>query len=273
METVRLSGLYCLNEEGHSSKGNQLKGREREYWYKADYMGYEGLSEYLVSRLLEWSNQCDFVRYDMVMMESNGRSYCGCRSKNFLKKEENLITLEHLYRQYTGQSLVRKLAGFYEVTDKISWLAEAVENITGLKGFGKYLTTLLEIDTFFLNEDRHMNNIAVVYNKMHDQYRLCEYFDHGLALLADTVQDFPLKKTVEECMETVEAKPFSRSFDEQLDAAEALYGQQLFFHFDIKRVLAELKECREYYDEEICSRVEKILRYQMRKYGYLFKMC
>ena len=164
METVRLSGLYDLRSGGHSSKGNQLKGKEGEYWYKADYMGYEGLSEYLVSRLLEWSNLHDFVRYDLTFLSCGGKLYHGCRSRNFLSEEEDLITLEHLYRQYTGQSLAGKLAGFLEVTDKFAWLVKAVEDITGFRGFGKYLTAMLEIDAFFLNEDRHTNNIAVIYN-------------------------------------------------------------------------------------------------------------
>ncbi len=39
----------------HSSKGNQLKWEKDGIWYKADYMGYEGLSEYIISQLLRKS--------------------------------------------------------------------------------------------------------------------------------------------------------------------------------------------------------------------------
>ena len=35
-----------------SSKGNQLKWENDGIWYKADYTGYEGLAEYMVSQLL-----------------------------------------------------------------------------------------------------------------------------------------------------------------------------------------------------------------------------
>ena len=35
-----------------SSKGNQLNWENNQNWYKADYIGYEGLSEYVVSELL-----------------------------------------------------------------------------------------------------------------------------------------------------------------------------------------------------------------------------
>lgn len=39
-------------EARQSSKGNQLKWRRDNNWYKADYSGYEGLAEYVVSELL-----------------------------------------------------------------------------------------------------------------------------------------------------------------------------------------------------------------------------
>ena len=61
-----------------------------------------------------------------------------------------------------------------------------VEQTTGLQNFGQYLTSMLEIDAFFLNKDRHTNNIAVQYNAADDTYALCPLFDNGLSLLADT---------------------------------------------------------------------------------------
>ncbi len=39
-----------------SSKGNQLKFCRDNIWYKADYLGYEGLVEYTVSKLLGLSD-------------------------------------------------------------------------------------------------------------------------------------------------------------------------------------------------------------------------
>ena len=35
-----------------SSKGNQLKWENEGIWYKADYTGYEGMAEYMISHLL-----------------------------------------------------------------------------------------------------------------------------------------------------------------------------------------------------------------------------
>lgn len=271
IECVKVNDLYKLNISGYSSKGNQLKARDEDYWYKADYMGYEGLAEYVVSTMLSCSNIKNYVSYDLVKLECDGLYYTGCKSRNFLRTGENLITLEHLYRQFTGQGLAKRLAQIEEVSDKIEWLVKVVQDITGWNKFGQYLTAMLEIDAFFLNEDRHTNNIAIIYDKERDRYRTCEYFDQGLALFADTTTDFGLGKSVEECIEKVEAKPFSRDFDEQMDAAEKMYGQQLYFTFSIRNVEDVLALCRENYSEEICMRVLKLFRYQMRKYTYFFR--
>lgn len=51
-----------------------------------------------------------------------------------------------------------------------------------------YLTAMLEIDAFFMNEDRHTNNIAVIYNEEHEKYELSPFFDQGLGMFADINQ-------------------------------------------------------------------------------------
>ena len=50
-----------------SSKGNQLKWENEGIWYKADYTGYEGLVEYMISHLLKKSSLAEnaFVCYDL----------------------------------------------------------------------------------------------------------------------------------------------------------------------------------------------------------------
>lgn len=99
---------------------------------------------------------------------------------------------------------------------------------------------MLEVDAFFLNEDRHTNNIAVLYDDTDETYSLCPLFDNGLSLLSDTSLDFPLERPLEDCLQAIEAKPFSRPFDDQLDAAEGLYGIQLRFSFgshDVKDII------------------------------------
>ncbi len=113
---------------------------------------------------------------------------------------ESLITVEKLIRLYTGTSAARTMASMTDVKERICDLANAIAEITGMTDFGKYLTAMLEIDAFFLNEDRHTNNIGVVYHPETRRFRHCPYFDHGLALLADTMTDFPLGEDLEKCI-------------------------------------------------------------------------
>ena len=58
-----------------SSKGNQLKFERSGIWYKADYMGYEGLAEYTVSRLLRYST---LKEHNIAVMTNDRREYRLC---------------------------------------------------------------------------------------------------------------------------------------------------------------------------------------------------
>ena len=53
MEQIRLDNQLPVKKTDHTSKGDQLKWKIGNIWYKSDYMGYEGLSETLVSHLLQ----------------------------------------------------------------------------------------------------------------------------------------------------------------------------------------------------------------------------
>lgn len=68
-----------------SSKGNQLKWENKGVWYKADYTGYEGLSEYLISNLLCRStlHEAEFVRYEPEQIRYRQKIYEGVKSENF----------------------------------------------------------------------------------------------------------------------------------------------------------------------------------------------
>lgn len=270
MESIDLNKIPVMETEGHTSKGNQLKWKLGDQWYKADHMGYEGLSEVLVSRLLHKAElKYSFVEYHPVEIAYKGQKLLGCRSENFLKETQKLIPLEKLYRQNTGKSLALSLVEFPEVPDRIRYTVEQVEQYTGLNEFGPYLTAILELDAFFLNEDRHTNNIAVLYDTEKNCYELSPIFDQGLSLLSDTSYDFSLEQSLEDCIKRVEAKPFHSSFEQQVDAAEKLYGIQIHFHFGVKEVQKELCKLNEAYSEEIIVRVERLLRKQMRRYAYL----
>ena len=73
------------------SKGNQAKINLGNLWYKMDYMGYEGASEYIASEILRHSNVTNFVKYDLEIIEYNGCSFNGCVSK--ISYFQNIVLL------------------------------------------------------------------------------------------------------------------------------------------------------------------------------------
>ena len=50
---IEVFGQNIRTNRRQSSKGNQLKWENDGIWYKADYTGYEGLAEYMISHLLK----------------------------------------------------------------------------------------------------------------------------------------------------------------------------------------------------------------------------
>lgn len=268
---VRIN-LDAIEQEpilGHTSKGDQPKWQLDGKWYKADHMGYEALAEVVVSQLLKQSNVPDFVEYRPVLIQYQGKEIPGCVSKNFRRKDEMLVSFERLHRTYKGRGLAAALGGINEPQGRIRYTIDFIEQTTGLTGVGKYLTLLLELDSFFLNEDRHTNNLAVIRNEKTKEFRLCPIFDNGLALLSD-LNDYPLDKDVYDCIRCVRAKPFDLDFNVQVEAAEELYGIQLNLSFSRKEVSKELKFVTELYGEKIYCRVEQVLFEQMRKYQVYF---
>ena len=152
--------------------------------------------------------------------------------------------------------------------ERLRFLVQQVERMTGLQNFGIYMNKLLTIDAFFLNEDRHMHNIAVLMNGKGD-YSDCPIFDNGAGLLADTTMDYPLTGDIYTLMNKVQSKTICSAFDEQLDISESLYKINLKFCF-IKKDVTELLANAEEYPKKIRQRVETIIFAQMRKYPYLF---
>lgn len=253
-----------------SSKGNQLKWENDGIWYKADYTGYEGLTEYVVSGLLSESSLLaeEFVSYQTEEISYKQNRYLACKSRNFLPQGWRLITLERLFQSMYGESLNRSIYTIEDHAGRIKFLVDQTIRMTGLKEFGAYLCKLLTIDALFLNEDRHTHNIAVLLDDV-GEYHYCPFFDHGAALLSDTTMDYPMTGDVDEMISEVKAKTFCRDFDEQLDLAEEMYGQEIHFFYN-EKTIDRLLGGELFYSEGIKNRVKTILMNQRRKYRYLF---
>ena len=254
-----------------SSKGNQLKWENEGIWYKADYTGYEGLAEYVISHLLKLTNlnEGEYVLYEPEQIKYKRQIYNGVRSRAFIDEDWQIITLERLFKNVYNESLTSVLWHMSDVKERLEFLVNAIKNITGLNNWGEYICRLFTIDAFFLNEDRHMHNIAVLMNGK-GEYKYCPVFDNGAGLLSDTTMDYPMEQDIYQMISEVKSKSVSQDFDEQLDVAENLYGQNLQFLFTKKNV-SDIVNSADMYPLEERKRVELIIYSQMNKYKYLFR--
>lgn len=277
MNTIEISKEYIVTGAEHSSMGSQLKWEQDGCWYKADRLGFESLAEAVVSRLLEHSNIEAYVAYEPAMITYKENTYRGCRSRNFKKETEEIISLEHLSKSYTGFGLSDMLERIADVKERILYTVELVENVTGLENFGIYLTKLLELDAFFMNVGRSTDNISLLYDVKTKEYRICPVFDMGDSLFSDTKNACPLENSMFECYHAMTAKPFSEHFDEQVKAAVELFESQLKFNVSANEIINMVRDMINGMRNDVSyqagekRRIGEILRFQTKEYQHLFK--
>lgn len=257
-----------------SSKGNQEKWYDQasDRWYKLDQFGYEALAETAVSLFLERSNvEMDtpftFVRYQMERLMVHGRERTGCSSKNFLRPGQALITVNRLLSSLLGKPLREKLTGLPSGKRRVAYLAEATADITGLELFPQYLTLLFEIDALFCNDDRRLDNIAVL--EQNGQYGYCPIFDNGAGLLSNTRLS-PMDIAPPALISALQARPFNTTFTRQMNTARSLYGAQLIMpKLTVKELREDLIPLLEYYPQRdrdiIAGRAEACVLTRQKK--------
>ena len=240
--TVKLVSNEKIAET--SSKGNQEKWLDQGKWYKLDQFGYEALAETFTSMLLDYSNieketPFTFTRYQMERLHVHGRERTGCSSDNFLGTRESIVTLSHLFKQYLGSSLADALGHLSSDKKRMAYLAEATAEITGLREFPQYLTLLFEIDALVLNDDRHLNNIAVIAKD--NGFSYCPIFDQGAGLLSNMMYS-PMHIIPKTLIADVQARPFNTTFNRQIKSMQGMYGKQLYVPRFTRSQLYEMLE-------------------------------
>lgn len=255
---IRLSNEDLVNNPGGNSKGNQLKFKKGNIWYKVDCLGYEGLSESICSNILKCSNVENFVIYEPEQIIYDGRTLKGCRSENFIFRNAALITASRLFRTVYNQG-VEDYINSTKTNERVKRFISGFSKATNISEaeIGKYLTQIAELDALTLNDDRHFNNIAVIYSE--GKFVLSPIFDNGAAFLAD--QSYHLFHKPQD----VQAKPFSVDFTEQKECLEELFGKQ------VKITIPKIndiftKDIKAVYPQSIIKPVEQIFLFQAQKY-------
>ena len=240
---------YRRNDIGFSSLGAESKYFKDGYWYKQDISGYEGMAEEACSMILRHSNLKDYVEYEACTI--NGRS--GCRSRNFLKEGEMIVTFKRLYEIACGKDLTDHIYTIQDVAGRIRFVIEFMKEYAEID-CTEYLRNILCFDMLVLNTDRHFHNLAVI--RSGNEYRECPIFDNGASLLSNYGM-FPPDEELEEQIEHAAAKPFSGSFEQQ--AVVLGTGIKL----DYEAIYREMDNIRH-------TRLHEVLEYQLKRYRTYF---
>lgn len=242
----RIEDAYIVSQTG-TSEGTQIKYKKGEYWYKKDNRGKEGLAEYLVSRMLTFSDlkTSDYILYEPGYIND----ISGCRSLNFLKEGEELVTFYRLYYNEFGKDLSQVLAAKETMEERIEYVIQFIQQSCGLD-VRDYLKKVIMLDMLVLNEDRHLNNLAVIFQA--DHFVCAPIFDNGVSLLTAN-QSVNWNFSVEENVKRVIARPFSGSHERMYE----YFGKG--FSLDCQAVYRWL-------EKEPQSREKEVLEYQLRRY-------
>lgn len=201
-----------------TTKGNQIKWHRGNLWIKADSMGYESIAEYLSTILESYIRGLKYVKYDLCTVKETGtgkmKTYNCCVSESFLTGSEYIVSAQRMIYAILGTEKAKDLVVKRTGVDLLAHTIEICNRCTGIDELTiyKYLSTICKLDAITLNEDRHLNNIAFIYDGK--KYRLAPIFDNGMGLLADT-ESFPLNKGYSVWMQSVRARPFCSDFIEQ----------------------------------------------------------
>lgn len=262
-----------LKDDGRtSSKGNQLKWKSGDTWYKQDYLGYEGFSEYVVSHLLVMStlSKDEFVLYETEEISYNNHIKLGCKSIDFLKEDEEFITLERLYKNKYGRSFFRDIYGIEDHVERARYFIKFLGEYVKEKVAAHFLYNLIVIDMFFRNEDRHMNNIGLI-RSSNGKFRLCPIFDNGACLLSDLTINYTLE---DDCIDSYDKKSQSKlisfNYEDAFVAISEIIGEQTKLRFlftldDVKKIIDD----EPYYDNRIKERVYEVIKHAMTKYSFI----
>ena len=202
---ISIDNKYLINNYG-TSDGTQIKYLYEDKWYKIDRYGGEGACEELASEILRLSGYSSdkYVTYKKVIINGDD----GCVSRSFLKENESFISIYRLHLNVLGQDPAITTSTM-DYDDAIDYIIHFVKNYTGID-ITEYLADTLTLDAFILNEDRHYNNLGLIFNGR--DYRPAPIFGNGKSLFVGNTR-YNASLSISENKKIAFAKAFSGSFD------------------------------------------------------------
>lgn len=243
---MNILSCWMVQAKGHRSN---IK-KENTGIRKTGRQGREGLVEYLVSGLLSFS---DLDTSEYVSYERGTINGCpGCRSEDFLKEGEELVTFYRLYYNESGKNLSKVVASMENMEERIEYVTDFLWQSCGVD-VTDYLKKIFTLDMLTLNEDRHLNNMAVLFRN--DRFTAAPIFDNGVSLLTAN-QSVNWNFSMEENVRRVVARPFSGSHE------------QMFRHFGAGFHL-DIHAASKWLEKEEVSIERDVLLNQLKRYSFL----
>lgn len=122
------------------------------------------------------------------------------------------------------------------------------------------------IDALFLNQDRHLNNIALIRDR--SGYKPCPIFDCGASFLLDFALYSPEIES-RAYLTKAQCLPFKSRFTQTVHTAQTLYGKQLAVNIDKTGIDTILDKYLCYYPKQfhflLKERIETVLMEQQKK--------
>jgi len=193
--------------KGKSSKGYQRKWKKDNKIIKLDAVGYQSISEVLISHFLAFTELREYrVPYYPCLIEEEGKLLgSGCFSYDFKPQGKTIVTAGKLLEK-SKMSLGISYYDFLDFMDS---------NYMRYFTIKDYIDKILCLDAITWNDDRHFFNIAF----LEDEKGILSpapIYDNGEGCLADMIS-YPFTCGLAENLSSVVAKPFAFSFTQQLD--------------------------------------------------------
>jgi len=225
------------------SKGTQEKYRDGNYWYKKNHLGDEGMAEMLCSMVLRYSkmpSDVTYVNYEIADFIIDEKIKHGCRSVNFLNDGEEYISVQTLYFNLNKTEIEDKIFSIEDIGERFAFACDFVKNATGLDNeFSDYLKTLISLDYFTRNPDRHWGNIGVIM-RSDGSFRSCPIFDNGQAF-GQNYNITPPDISYEKALEKLTSATLCDSFE---NALKSIGGSVLQIDFvGLTKDLSEIPDC------------------------------
>lgn len=173
---MKILALDSRDVFGTDGSGNQVKmWLNKQYLIKVNSK-YREASKEVDAYKLGKAMGLNCVEYREQIVEFRGNQRKACITKSFLLNDEIEVTVAEIL-DTVGVNIPMNMSS----VDYINITVNEIAKYTGIEieSVYKWVYDMLIFDYIICNDDRHLSNFEVIYNKRNKYFRLAPYYDHG----------------------------------------------------------------------------------------------